>query len=398
MHHSMNGVRGWASLVVFVYHSVPLFYPVISTQKHGVAKGYIDLFLAKSPLYVLTNGTFAVFVFFVLSGFVLSVKFFEEKSRIYVVSSMLRRYFRLAIPVFASSLIIVICIRFNLFHENEMVKIGLLKTEQQRYIFQFYFHDIFQESLIRVFTERSALLNLVLWTMQYELVGSYIVFLFIILFGTSRLRFAMYFIFLAFAGKTGYYVIYYKCFIFGVVLADIYTNFPAIKRLNKIFSLEIMFIFTALSGLALGSMPMYIEEPSAYQKSLQYVMRGVNFDGVYALGSCLVVLGVLFSKNLERIFSSKVSLFLGRVSFSIYLLHISIIFTFGYYLFSILEANKVLHDFAFVIYFVLTTFFAITVSHYFEKFIDRPINGFSQKVVWKVIDVAISARHATQSR
>ncbi|MBF0134686.1 MAG: acyltransferase [Magnetococcus sp. DMHC-1] len=383
---SMNGVRGWAALVVFFYHSIPLFYPVIATQKQDLARGFVDALIAKSPLYALLNGAFAVFIFFVLSGFVLSVQFFKNKARINIISAMLRRYFRLAIPIFSANLFILFCIYFNLFHENEMVKIGMLTDGLQKYNFTFNSYNIFQESFVKVFTERSTVMNLVLWTMQYELIGSYIVFLTIILFGTSKLRIAFYLFFMIFLGKlVGYYVIYYKCFMFGVILADIYVNFPKAKTPPKPFLFEIFYISIAIFGLFLGSMPIEIVDPSQYQSIMQKITRGVGFDGVYALGGCLVVSGVLFSNNLEKIFKSKISLFLGKISFCLYLIHIPVVFTFGYYIFSFLHHNNFRHNTAFFIYITLTMVAILIISYYFEKLIDKPFNSLARRWVGNIL-------------
>src|SRR6476646_6648538 len=66
---ALDGLRGLAALVV-VFHHVLLTWP-------GWANAYLGSHgnaLAYSPLHVVLDGTFAVYVFFVLSGYVLTLQ------------------------------------------------------------------------------------------------------------------------------------------------------------------------------------------------------------------------------------------------------------------------------------------------------------------------------------
>ncbi|WP_443147193.1 acyltransferase family protein [Paenibacillus sp. KACC 21273] len=77
----LDGLRGLAALIVVISHFVVAFYPSlyngsidsVHTQKS------LELWISKSPFNLFYNGNFAVCVFFVLSGYVLSYKFFITK-------------------------------------------------------------------------------------------------------------------------------------------------------------------------------------------------------------------------------------------------------------------------------------------------------------------------------
>ena len=65
----LDGLRGWGALMVFLYH---LIVQLLS----NTAPPYRSKYLA-----FLLDGDFAVFIFFVLSGFVLSIKFVISPSK-----------------------------------------------------------------------------------------------------------------------------------------------------------------------------------------------------------------------------------------------------------------------------------------------------------------------------
>jgi peptidoglycan/LPS O-acetylase OafA/YrhL len=63
----LDGLRGIAALTVVVFHYLSAFVPALTPDQ--TANPY---WLSDTPLAVVFNGPFAVVVFFVLSGFVVS--------------------------------------------------------------------------------------------------------------------------------------------------------------------------------------------------------------------------------------------------------------------------------------------------------------------------------------
>lgn len=77
----LDGLRGWGSVIVLLHHLL-LFLPQMG--------GWYGRFM--------TDGPFAVFVFFVVSGFAVSAgHLLVNRERL--AASMVGRYFRLGIPV-----------------------------------------------------------------------------------------------------------------------------------------------------------------------------------------------------------------------------------------------------------------------------------------------------------
>ena len=88
----LEALRGAAALVVVVHHFVLGFLPFY----HGILPGTLsDLALAGSSAFVMINGTGAVIVFFVLSGYVLSLKGRRPDAVSAILDTALKRWLRL---------------------------------------------------------------------------------------------------------------------------------------------------------------------------------------------------------------------------------------------------------------------------------------------------------------
>ena len=97
--YHLEGIRGLAAVSVLFAHFLQIFLPHVfyadPTEGHGVWERE----LATSPLNILVNGNFAVCLFFVLSGYVLSRNFLSNGSLGGLRRLALKRYPRLMLPV-----------------------------------------------------------------------------------------------------------------------------------------------------------------------------------------------------------------------------------------------------------------------------------------------------------
>jgi peptidoglycan/LPS O-acetylase OafA/YrhL len=93
----LDGVRGVAALVVVVFHYLSAFLPTLTPDQTSN-----PCWLADTPLAILFNGPFAVVVFFVLSGFVISR---SAVKRFHLSLTIASRYLRLTVPMVASVII-----------------------------------------------------------------------------------------------------------------------------------------------------------------------------------------------------------------------------------------------------------------------------------------------------
>src|SRR6478735_3104673 len=102
----LDGLRGVAALVVVFAHFFQFFLPAAFAP--ALADHLEEKTLGGSPLNLAINGNFAVTLFFVLSGFVLSAPFFLKRDAWWYMGATIKRYPRLALPAAASTLLAAI--------------------------------------------------------------------------------------------------------------------------------------------------------------------------------------------------------------------------------------------------------------------------------------------------
>src|SRR3954470_23660048 len=98
---SLDGLRGLAALVVVVHHCA-LTVPALAAQMFGPDNSSPAWWLAWTPAYLLWAGREAVLVFFVLSGFVLSLPRLSGGKSGRWASYYRKRMVRLYVPVVAA--------------------------------------------------------------------------------------------------------------------------------------------------------------------------------------------------------------------------------------------------------------------------------------------------------
>ena len=171
----LNGLRGIAASIVVLCHFAVTFYP--SAVYYDPTRAHLghglETWIAATPLNILLSGQLAVCLFFVLSGYVLTVGFFPRPRRSKAVAKLLARYIRLDLPILASVLICWLTIVSGLC--LNIAVIAVTKSEWLRLFFRIDangFSQAFADGAWNVFASGAANYNPVLWTMRVELLGS----------------------------------------------------------------------------------------------------------------------------------------------------------------------------------------------------------------------------------
>ena len=104
---AVEGVRGLACFMVLLSHLALTFFPYAKDIVGEQGANYpIQTFLFDSPLGFFYSGTAAVFIFFVLSGYILTVVALKPdlQPRLRILSMSIKRYPRLMLPALFSCL------------------------------------------------------------------------------------------------------------------------------------------------------------------------------------------------------------------------------------------------------------------------------------------------------
>ncbi len=364
---SMEGIRGVASFIVLLSHLQLTFFLGIGEQFEKFLSEYLPHFFSSALGYMfraIFDGDFSVWLFWVMSGFVLSIGYFRrscygssselDEVRSYLLASSIKRYFRLVVPVFISVLFAYFLLKNDLMTNKLLAeKLGSEYSVWlgSFYVFEASIFDAVKSAIWNTFFNYSKLesYNRVLWTMEAEFYGSLFIFAFLSLVGYSKIRYFIYpAIVLIFYTLQLHWL---NSFVFGIILCDLYMNTASYKALgvltkNKFISILLMFFFLLLIG-----MPNY---------------AGV----VHLILAVLLVFFVISSNIMSSFFSSKVPVFLGKISFSLYLVHLPIIcsVTGASYLFVEERSN---HNLAVVISLILTIALSLVLAMILNKIGDE---------------------------
>lgn len=167
--------------------------------------------------------------------------------------------------------------------------------------------------------------NSVLWTMQYEFIGSMGLFMFLLLFGRSPVRWVLYPILVVGLAGT-----WFTGFIIGIALADLYVNRQYIFDRLKRWQLWSMLG----AGLILGGIPYNGITGTIYQY-IQIPGWSINQNQALwgSIAAMFVIVAVLNVTVLKKLIGSRPLVRLGSYTYSLYLVHHPLIYTVGMSLF-----------------------------------------------------------------
>lgn len=268
------------------------------------------------------DGNFAVWLFWVMSAMVLSLRYHSTTDKLsqrdIVIDSAIRRYPRLFLPVLAS-----ILFAWGLHQCGFMsnIKLAELLGDQydrwlgSQYLFAPDFFSAISSAAWQTFFafDKDATYNGVLWTMEVELFGSLFLFGFLFLFGSTRFRIYLYAVSIIL-----FYLLslhWLNAFVFGIMLSDIHACRDSfLQRAPKMVLPAFDYLTSSswVAGIFSGCALYLIGLPNLHQV-------------LHLILATIVTAYVVKSDPAKWFFSQKPLVFLGKISFGLYLVHTPII-------------------------------------------------------------------------
>ncbi|SFF07879.1 acyltransferase family protein [Spirosoma endophyticum] len=364
----IEGIRGLAAFMVVIYHYLLAFYPAHANGRlEEVHLNLLEILYFKSPFLFLTNGQLFVLIFFILSGYVLSKKFMLDKDMDYLASAFIRRLPRLYIPVAVSLIISYIILVLSLDYNSDasiITKSTWLESLKGDKLFITFLKNI----LISAMFLGNNSYNTVLWSITIEFYGSILVFGSLALIYKSRNSvFILLFILFILLFHEKYE---YSAFILGILLnySD-YIKFKN-KNLNKL-----SIIFTFFFGLLLGGFPHVYHTSTPTISGTFFEFLNYNFiierSGlINEIGAFLVIFSIQKWAVMREFFSGRFFLYLGKISFSMYLIHVLILKSFSSYLFIYLQ-RIFSYNWSFLFQCIPSFLLIIVISHMMTNYVDE---------------------------
>lgn len=344
---ALEGLRGVASLVVVASHLALTFWPALHGEPGGTSKATWPEVVFHSPLSFVYGGFFAVAVFFVMSGYVLTFEYARTGNDDALRAMMIKRYPRLMPPVFATALITFGCMKFGLLLNNEVMPSSWIAS---LYRFEPNLGVALREGLWGSLLLGECQYNPPAWSMRIELLGSLALLALVLVtknFRPRSLFFAM--AALALVASTGVFATYWLSFLAGVWIA---------ARPARVLS-----AYAAVPLLLLGLWLGGFHSTSRVHSVLDIIPYTPT---IAAVAVFLVVLEWPVAERALRRCAP-----LGRLSFSIYLLHMLILSCVGLRVYRVVGAGGEMERAAWVAS-ACTLGVSVACAWAFSKFVDSP--------------------------
>lgn len=348
----LDGLRGFMALLVYVHHHQLWAHGAQKKPQHGIFEngyGWEGEYHLATLYFVrnfFTGGHMAVAIFFVISGYVLAAKplslivdkkydqLFDSFS-----SSIVRRWFRLYIPIFITTLVYITTWHVFGYTVSNAKQEKNLRDE----IWNWYTEC---KNLTFLFKEGPIWLsmNVHVWSIPLEMRGSMVVFTSLIGFYRASTNMRL----LGMIGLT-FYSLYiadaYYCALFcaGVLLCDIDTlyyrkskDYPWLIAYFRSWKLY-MSIFFFIFGMYLAGVPSFTNDVTTLTKTkgwvwLSYLKPQAVFDYKWFYlfwASVMMVSSIPNLPLLKKFFESRFCQYLGRISYALYLVHGPILSSIG---------------------------------------------------------------------
>ena len=322
----LDGLKGIGCVMVYLCHFVFAFY--YGMYRYEVKSchlpNHLEISIGKSPLNLLFNGNTAVRLFLVLSGYLLCRNYFLTKDRKRLLQSAKMRYLRLMPPVLVVNTAVFLLMMLGLYQNGPAALIA--GSEEWFAGFNAFTPSawgMLKESLIGCYLFGTNDYNGVLWTLQMLFVGAYLDYALAYLVSGSKWRWLLYGVLALLLMRTDYLSIF-----LGYVLCDLmHTDFRWRKACCEC---RLFNVGLCVAGLYLMSYP---SAGFGYEGTLWGILPFVFVNYYHILGGLCFVFAVLNLQGLQRFFSWRGFLYLGRISYSLYLIHFPVIATFGAWFF-----------------------------------------------------------------
>ena len=345
----LDSARGIAAMMVFVMHFYERKY-----QGQNI----------NSYLSIIFNGRDAVSFFFLLSGFVLSYKYIVLGKPLDVKKFYIGRFFRLWPAFFIT--VIINCLLVFYIHD-------LMSWHKLVDVFVFNKDGFWEEAFLLRFHNNFYGPG---WTLTMEMVGSFLLpFYIVIAIKDKRLVTCLILVFYFVIGQNFYSSIQ---FLLGILISCNYSQInEASFQQKKWFKFRYLILFAAIVLWP----ARYYDDLHHFGPKYRYLSNyfGIDAFSFSSLSSAVFLVVILYSKQVQIFLGNRVLVYIGKLSYSIYLVHT---FACGV-IYDFFEKNIPFKNVHIVVICMITGYIILTFSlailmHYF---VELPFMRIGKRVV-----------------
>ncbi len=321
---ALDGLRGVAALVVVIHHVYQIARPYLEPAHDAWAAGSLWWALSATPAKLLTAGSEAVLVFFVLSGVVVPLPALRG-GRFSWAGYLVSRVIRLCVPVWAALAFATVSI-LAIPRDASMVVDG--SWVERANGTSVHVSRLVEQALL---SSPSYATDPVLWSLHWELVFSLLLPVFLVLARLVR-RFWVAAVLACFALTIVAKVVdsdtlrYLPVFFVGTLIA---VNLETLRQWAKRRldgRMRRVLWWSGLVASLLAIVASWMSRPLVSSSSvLSMALGSLAVVGAGGLVACAICF-----PPVVRALSARVPQWLGRFSFSLYLVHLPIIVSLTY--------------------------------------------------------------------
>jgi peptidoglycan/LPS O-acetylase OafA/YrhL len=358
---ALDGLRGLAAVIVVIHHSL-LVSPALADGYRTAQVGRplrLNWLLLYTPLHLAWAGGEAVLVFFVLSGLVLAMPYAAgrgDRWRAYYPQRLLRLYLPIGASVGLAFVLIAVVPR----HAKPASSWWLAA-----HVSPVGLREAVHNALV---VRGTTWMNSALWSLRWEIYFSALLPMFVLLLVRVHrwpaARVLTLLPLLAYGNHSGHQsLVYLPIFGLGVIMSQ---QLPALDRAGERFdrlSPSVRRDVTIGVGLLLVSRWWLLALPYAWSTPRRYVYTGDISVVLTVVGACLLVWLFSSTRTAGAAGRSRPAKWLGKRSFSLYLVHEPIVVTVAYLLGGTTDALLVL---------VLALPLSLAAAEVFSRYIEMP--------------------------
>lgn len=359
-----DGLRGIAAMNVVLCHFLISLFPLAFANIYprsaapDATPHALDALISAPVVSLFWNGNFAVCVFFVLSGYVLTKVFVETGDVRSMQLRAARRYVRLCVPVFGSVLLSYVALSAGLKFSGDAAAVTGSTWLAHFWQFDPTWGQAWREGTYGALLYGKSAYTPILWTMRVEFIGSMIVFGFRALAPSGRAGW------LSAATLAGALVIFFPN------EWMLYLGFIAGSYLGQVSKPDRRTTVWLALGIAIicGG----FDYSRWYAWTSVVPLTGYRLKHfVHTIGA-IALLYAVRAGALHRVLTSRPAQFLGRISYAVYLVHFPILLTLSSWLVLALGAGREgMYTVVAAVDLVLTLAAVVLVATAFEATFDR---------------------------
>lgn len=288
------------------------------------------------------------------------------------------RFFRLFIPVLLANGLILIMMKTGCITAVPVSEITGSSWLRGVYSFEADWKSWLLDSYYRTMFCGHSVYNSAFWTMAYSLYGSFLVALIVIIWGEIKERWIIYVIACIVLWSMGTQGTincnYFVAFVLGCMIADIQMNYHL--KLKKIYSILLLVVSCLLAGYPIGVVPANM-----------YCFLNIGDRAAFLwhiLGAGLMVFTIINFEESGLILGSRGVQFLGKISFSVYLIHMQVLGSFSTFLFQKMFERGISYSLSFMVVAVLSSVLIVSIGWLVYGFMERKLNKILNNIYFKV--------------